>query len=132
MDGLDFTPTDQGTPQGGVISPLLANVALHGMEEIAKEGFTSKSAEKPQVVRYADDFVILYSDKAQLQEAAERVTKWLEGMGLQLSQQKTRTTHTLEACEGNVGFRILGLPGATIPCGKNPHGKGHMRKATGI
>ena len=123
MEGLDFTPTDQGTPQGGVISPLLANVALHGMEEIAKEGLTSKSAEKPQVVRYADDFVLLFSDKAKLQEAAERVTKWLEGMGLQLSQQKTRTTHTLEACEGNVGFDFLGFQVRQYPVGKTHTGK---------
>jgi RNA-directed DNA polymerase len=64
MEGLDFTPTERGTPQGGVISPLLANVALHGLEEVAQAGVaTSAAAEKPNVVRYADDFVILYSDK---------------------------------------------------------------------
>jgi RNA-directed DNA polymerase len=68
MEGLDFTPTEQGTPQGGVISPLLANVALHGIEEVAQEGFAkSEAVEKPIVVRYADDFVILYSDKTVLQ-----------------------------------------------------------------
>src|SRR5215469_10641721 len=86
LEGQDFTPTEQGTPQGGVISPLLANVALHGMERVAKEGFAKGHAvEKPIVVRYADDFVILHSDKEELQRAAERITAWLAGMGLQLS-----------------------------------------------
>lgn len=123
MEGLDFTPTDQGTPQGGVISPLLANVALHGMEEVAKEGYSSKAAEKPQVARYADDFVILFSDKARLQEVAERVTTWLGDLGLQLSQNKTRTTHTLEACEGNVGFDFLGFHVRQYRVGKTHTGK---------
>jgi RNA-directed DNA polymerase len=97
LEGQDFTSTEEGTPQGGVISPLLANVALHGMEEVAKEGFaTYGSVENPILVRYADDFVILYSDKVELQRVAERVTAWLADMGLQLSPKKTRTTHTLE------------------------------------
>jgi RNA-directed DNA polymerase len=109
MEGLDFTPTEQRTPQGGVISPLLANVALHGMEEIIKEGFAkSGSVEKPILVRYADDFVMLHSGKAELQEVAERVTEWLKDMGLQLSPKKTRITHTLDSYEGNVGFDFLG------------------------
>src|ERR1700730_15712338 len=81
LEGQDFTPTEQGTPQGGVISPLLANLALHGMEKVAKEGFgKSHSVEKPILVRYADDFVILYSDQAVLQRVAERVTAWLADM----------------------------------------------------
>src|SRR5215831_9943035 len=59
MEGLDFTPTEQGTPQGGVISPLLANIALHGMEQEMIEGYSkSHTVEKPMLVRYADDFVI--------------------------------------------------------------------------
>jgi RNA-directed DNA polymerase len=110
MEGLDFTPTERGTPQGGVISPLLANVALHGIEEVAKEGCgKSESGEKPIVVRYADDFVILYSDKTELQRIAGRVTTWLADMGLQLSLKKTRITHTLDTCEGNVGVDFLGF-----------------------
>jgi RNA-directed DNA polymerase len=127
MEGLDFTPTEQGTPQGGVISPLLANVALHGMEEIIKEGFAKGgSVEKPILVRYADDFVIFHSEKAELQKVAERVTEWLKDMGLQLSPKKTRITHTLDSYEGNVGFDFLGYTvrqfrvGATHT-GRNTH-----------
>jgi RNA-directed DNA polymerase len=57
LEGQTFSPTEEGTPQGGVISPLLANIALHGLEtEISREcGLTSTM--RPQVIRYADDFV---------------------------------------------------------------------------
>jgi RNA-directed DNA polymerase len=124
MDGIDFTPTEQGTPQGGVISPFLANVALHGIEEVAQAGVAkSAAAEKPIVVRYADDFVILYSDKAELQRIAARVTTWLADMGLQLSREKTRITHTLEACEGNVGVDFLGFHVQQYHVGKTRVGK---------
>jgi RNA-directed DNA polymerase len=131
LEGQDFTPTEQGTPQGGVISPLLANVALHGMEEVAKEG-APKRGEKPILVRYADDFVILFSDKAELQRIAERVTTWLAGMGLQLSQNKTRTTHTLEMCEGNVGFDFLGGTVRQFRVGKNHSGKNTHKTPLGF
>jgi RNA-directed DNA polymerase len=121
MEGLDFTPTEQGTPQGGVISPLLANVALHGMErEITQAKY---SGEKPIVVRYADDFVIFHSDKGELQKAAERVTTWLEEMGLRLSPSKTRITHTLTLYEGNVGFDFLGFHVQQYRAGKTQTGK---------
>jgi len=124
MEGFDFTPTKQGTPQGGVISPLLANVALHGMEEIAKEGFAKyRSVEKPILVRYADDFVILFSEKAELGRVAEKVTTWLKEMGLQLSPSKTRITHTLNPCEGNVGFDFLGFHVRQYRVGKTHTGK---------
>jgi len=58
MEGRDFSPTEAGTPQGGVISPLLMNVALHGMEQAIVKGYSKRHAvEKPLLVRYADDFV---------------------------------------------------------------------------
>ena len=133
LEGQDFTPTEQGTPQGGVISPLLANIALHGMEKVAKEGFAkSSSVEKPIVVRYADDFVILYSDLAELQKAAERITAWLAGMGLQLSPKKTRTTHTLDRCEGNVGFDFLGFTVRQHRVGKTHTGKDTRQRPLGF
>jgi RNA-directed DNA polymerase len=133
LEGQDFTPTEEGTPQGGVISPLLANVALHGMEEVAKEGFaTHNSAERPILVRYADDFVILYSDRAELQRVAERVTAWLAEMGLQLSQKKTRMTHTLNACEGSVGFDFLGYTVRQFRVGKTHTGKDTWQRPLGF
>jgi RNA-directed DNA polymerase len=121
MEGLDFTPTEQGTPQGGVISPLLANIALHGMEmEITQAKY---NGEKPMVVRYADDFVILHSNKVEIQKAAERAAKWLQDMGLQLSPSKTRMTHTLDLCEENVGFDFLGFHVQQYRVGKTHTGK---------
>jgi RNA-directed DNA polymerase len=133
MEGLDFTPTEQGTPQGGVISPLLANVALHGVEEIAKEGYKeSRAVEKPILVRYADDFVILSSEKAELQRVAEKVTTWLADMGLQLSLKKTRITHTKDSCEGNVGFDFLGFTVRQFHVGKTHTGKDTHQRSLGF
>ena len=56
VEGCDFSPSNEGTPQGGVISPLLANMALHGMEEALQQAYTVKEG-KPALIRYADDFV---------------------------------------------------------------------------
>jgi len=132
LEGQDFTPTEEGTPQGGVISPLLANVALHGMEEVAKEGFLKSAAEKPMLIRYADDFVILYSDQTELQRVAERVTAWLAEMGLQLSPKKTRMIHTLDMCEGGVGFDFLGYRVRQFRVGKTHTGKNTNQKPLGF
>ena len=107
VDNGVFTPTKAGTPQGGVISPLLANRALHGMEKAITEGMQSK-AVKPIVVRYADDFVILHPEKEELEKATQKITQWLSHMGLVLSPKKTRVTHTLTPTQGNVGFDFLG------------------------
>jgi RNA-directed DNA polymerase len=71
------------------------NIALHGLETaIAEETYQER---KPILIRYADDFVLLHPNREDLQKAAEKVTEWLEGMGLHLHPTKTRTTHTLDA-----------------------------------
>jgi RNA-directed DNA polymerase len=127
LEGVDFTPSERGTPQGGVISPLLANCALHGLEAaIVKD--CSSAEEKPVLIRYADDFVILHSDRHQLQRAADSVVQDLADMGLVLSAKKTRVTHTLTPYEGKVGVDFLGFTIRQFPVGKthtgkNPHGK---------
>jgi RNA-directed DNA polymerase len=65
-DGV-FAPTEAGTPQGGCISPLLANVALHGMERAVQEGYALKHhTTRPILVRYADDLVVLFPTREQL------------------------------------------------------------------
>lgn len=107
MDKDVFTPTEAGTPQGGVISPLLANIALHGMEKAITEGMNTKQ-EKPVLVRYADDFVILHSKKEEVEKATQKITEWLKEMGLILSPTKTKITHTLTPDAGKVGFDFLG------------------------
>jgi len=124
MEGLDFTPTERGTPQGGVISPLLANIALHGLEQTISEGYgKSRAAEKPLLIRYADDFVILHSEEAELQKAAKRAAEWLKDMGLQLSPSKTTITHTLNPIGKDVGFDFLGFHVQQYQVGRTRTGK---------
>jgi RNA-directed DNA polymerase len=130
MEGLDFSPTESGTPQGGVISPLLMNVALHGMEiAITQANYTDG---KPTVVRYADDFVILHPNKDELQKAADTAAAWLQDMGLWLSPNKTRVTHTLVPYEGNVGFDFLGFSVRQYQVGKTHTGRNTNRKPLGF
>jgi len=80
-----FKPTTVGTPQGGVISPLLANIVLNYLDwQLDKLGY--------RFVRYADDFVVLCQTPAQAEEAQTQVTLILAQLGLQLSPEKTRIT----------------------------------------
>jgi len=124
LEGVEFTPTEKGTPQGGVISPLLANIALHGMEEAIKEGYSkSNSVEKPVLIRYADDFVILHSEIGAIEKAAKKVEEWLRDMGLHLSPTKTKITHTYIPYEGSIGFDFLGFTVRQYPVGKTNRGK---------
>jgi RNA-directed DNA polymerase len=108
-------PTDDGTPQGGVISPLLANIALHGMEERIKqyaetlEGKTRDNRQALSLIRYADDFVIIHEDLNVVEKCQEIIANWLSDMGLELKPNKTKLTHTLNEINGNVGFEFLGF-----------------------
>lgn len=126
LEGPTLFPTDQGTPQGGVASPLLANVALHGLEEAIKAAFPQQLRVdgeilpgKPQVVRYADDFVILHHDLDTIERAQAIVTEWLAGMSLELKPSKTRIVHTLHEHAGQPpGFDFLGFTVRHFPAGK--------------
>ena len=112
MDGAQLFPSEQGTPQGGVISTLLANVALHGLETDVTEKFARSINGRriePRVIRFADDFVVIDEDEAVIKEAKEYIAEWLEKLGLELKPSKTRITHTLREYEGNVGFDFLGF-----------------------
>jgi RNA-directed DNA polymerase len=127
MDRLDLTPTEKGTPQGGVISPLLANIALHGLEQCVNQRY-KRPKESLFLIRYADDFILLHSDKNELDKATTQITEHLADMGLILSPTKTKVTHTLNPYHGSVGFNFLGFSirqftvGKTHT-GKKPHGK---------
>jgi RNA-directed DNA polymerase len=119
MDNQQFQETSEGTPQGGVISPLLANIALHGMEERIKQfaetlPLPKKSKEQKRIsislIRYADDFVILHKDLTVVQRCQMIISDWLKGMGLELKSSKTRLTHTLNNHENEEpGFNFLGF-----------------------
>lgn len=122
MDGKLFCPTSMGSPQGGGISPLLANVALHGLETTIRAAFTSTEG-KPTVVRYADDFVALHPDETVIERVQIIAMEWLATMGLELKPSKTRTTHTLHSHNGTAGFDFLGFTIRQHPVGRNRSGK---------
>lgn len=105
MVGLDLTPTEAGTPQGGIISPLLANIALHGMEDALGVQQNPNNSYKTtrRVIRYADDFVILTDTEEDAGKAKGQIQEWLEIRGLELSAEKTRIVHIEE------GFDFLGF-----------------------
>jgi len=107
MDNGQLLFPETGTPQGGVISPLLMNVALHGLEQ-ALVGHYSKR-ERPAVIRYADDLVILHHDLTTLKHLQTQAEEWLKSMGLHLKASKTKICHTLEPFQGQAGFDFLGF-----------------------
>ncbi len=78
-------PTETGTPQGGVISPLLSNIGLHGLEQAVKTW-----CPKLGIIRYADDFIITGKTREQIEAIIPRVKQWLSERGLELSEEKTR------------------------------------------
>lgn len=117
MDEGKLFPTEEGTPQGGVVSPLLANIALHGLESNIKDAFPESiringkliNRWKPSVIRYADDFCVLHRDLSVIQQCQQIVQDWLQGMGLELKPSKTRIAHTLKEVDGKIGFDFLGF-----------------------
>ena len=86
-------PTEKGTPQGGIISPLLANVTLNGLEQAILDAVPARGA-KVNVIRYADDFIVTAERREMLQETVKPVaTRFLAERGLSLSHEKTAITH---------------------------------------
>lgn len=110
LDNNQWLYPKTGTPQGGVLSPLLANIALHGLEtEVLQHFGKSSKTPAPQLIRYADDFVVLHRDLKVVQRSQEVIAEWLASLGLRLKPSKTHITHTLESFEGRVGFDFLGF-----------------------
>jgi RNA-directed DNA polymerase len=103
MEAGAYQSTWRGTPQGGVISPLLMNLALDGMEEILGIGYEKRGfidSKSPYVVvRYADDFVVMAKSKEACQQAKELLVPWLQTRGLRLSETKTRIVHLSEGLD---------------------------------
>ncbi|MCX5056929.1 group II intron reverse transcriptase/maturase [Streptomyces sp. NBC_00452] len=110
VDKGRFTPTGEGTPQGGVISPVLLNIALHGMEQAAgcryrqrANGALRTVEGAPVLVRYADDFVVLGHSEAEVRQVKQRLEEWLEPRGLLFNEEKTQIVHLAK------GFDFLGF-----------------------
>ena len=109
--GKGFAPTEEGTPQGGVISPLLLNVALHGLEEAAGvryafpgTGSGETKPGSPVVIRYADDLVALCHSGEQAEQIKAQLAEWLAPRGLVFNEDKTQIVHL-----GEQGFDFLGF-----------------------
>jgi RNA-directed DNA polymerase len=100
-----YHDTDAGTPQGGVISPLRANIALHGMEEALGIRYdrTGRNRGDRALGRYADDVVVLCKTRADAEQVIEILNTWLAERGLNLSEEKTRVVHLTD------GFNCLGF-----------------------
>ena len=110
IESGEFTLTEEGTPQGGVISPVLLNVALDGMEQAAGVRYrhgARNGAETvkgcPVLVRYADDYVAMCHSREQAEQVRADLTAWLEPRGLRFNEDKTRIVHVED------GFSFLGF-----------------------
>ncbi len=136
MDNGIFQETNNGTPQGGVISPLLANIALDGMIKDIVNAFPKSICRKgkqihgyqPKIIRYADDFVCFHSELEVIKQCKTLISKWLNKAGLELKPEKTRICHTLKVTEIDgqsvkPGFDFLGFNIRQYPVGKYHSGK---------
>jgi RNA-directed DNA polymerase len=108
--GKGFAPTEEGTPQGGVISPLLLNVALHGLEEAAGVRYHTTGVDagkvkpnSPVAIRYADDVVVLCHSQRQAEQVKARLAEWLAPRGLVFNEDKTTIVSLSQ------GFDFLGF-----------------------
>ncbi len=103
-----YSDTKEGTPQGGVISPTLGNIALNGLEDYIKSRFPRNDAcnSKIKVVRYADDIVITGRDEKTLLKCKQLLEEFLKERGLELSQKKTKITNIRTGIDF-LGFNIL-------------------------
>jgi len=116
LDGAAVLPAEAGAPQGGPLSPLLANVALHGLETRLRTAFPRdrytngqvRRGWQPLVVRYADDFVVLHEDLGVIEQTRQLAAQWLASGGLELKPEQTRISHTLIPVRGRVGFDAAG------------------------
>jgi RNA-directed DNA polymerase len=107
-----FAPTELGAPQGGVISPLLLNIVLHGMETAAgvryfkrSRGGIETAPDAPVLVRYADDLVVLCHSRQHAEQVKQKLAEWLRPRGLVFNEDKTRIVHVNQGCDF-LGFNI--------------------------
>jgi RNA-directed DNA polymerase len=133
-----FQKTVEGVPQGGSISPLLTNIALHGMQKCIEERFPrdkanrirnstklfGKKVKTPTLIRYADDLVLICEELTVVQQCQQIISEWIGELGLELKPEKTQLVHTLEEYEGKKpGFNFLGFTIRQYPVGKHHSGE---------
>jgi RNA-directed DNA polymerase len=112
IDQGRFAPTERGSPQGGVISPLLMNVALHGMEAAAGVRYILTGANagtarpgSPVVIRYADDMLALCHTREQAEQVKVGLAQWLAPRGLRFNEDKTSIRHLDDGVDF-LGFNV--------------------------
>ncbi|AMW30545.1 group II intron reverse transcriptase [Limnospira platensis] len=138
LDNGVFEDTESGTPQGGVISPILANIALLGMVRLIKTMYPKKANRaQATVIRYADDFVVISPSLEIIEQCKTAISEWLKPVGLEIKPEKTRICHTLNPIEYNgkteePGFDFLGFNVRQYPVGKYKSGKSQKRFKTHI
>ena len=121
--------TLEGTPQGGVISPLLSNIALDGIEKRLKtavaELYGARSCKSLTVIRYADDIIIVHPDLAVINFCKSELSNFLIAFNLRLNTEKTRIVHTLNISVSTKtrGFEFLGFQIRQLPIGKYKYKK---------
>jgi RNA-directed DNA polymerase len=139
MDNGTFSKIEAGTPQGGVISPLLANIALDGMIREVTAKFPRRGNAMPpvRIIRYADDFVVLHPQLEVIYSAKEAIQNWLKQAGMELKPEKTRICHTLNPLKVEEsgltikpGFDFLGFNIRQYPVGKHHSGKSGGKVST--
>jgi RNA-directed DNA polymerase len=133
-------PTVEGTPQGGIISPTMANMTLDGLEKLLDERFPCKrdglekkiSNPKVHLVRYADDFIITGDSRERLEgEVRPLVERFLNERGLELSPEKTRVTHVTEGFDF-LGHNLRQLSGRLLVSPSKKNVKAFLEKVRGI
>ncbi|MDT9323845.1 MAG: reverse transcriptase domain-containing protein [Limnospira sp. PMC 1290.21] len=130
LDNGVFEDTETGTPQGGVISPILANIALDGMARLIETTYPKVKGVKIKAtgIRYADDFVVISPSLEIIEQCKIAISEWLKPIGLEIKPGKTRICHTLNPIEydGKLeepGFDFLGFNIRQYPAGKYKTGK---------
>lgn len=133
-----FYETHSGTPQGGIISPLLANIALDGLENLlatkrkvkeytytqanGRQRTQRKESNRYGIARYADDFVVTAETKMDIEAIVPTIEEWLQQRGLELNPEKTKITHIGEGIDF-LGFHIRQFKGScyTLPQKEKVH-----------
>lgn len=133
-----FFKTNTGTPQGGIISPLLCNIALDGLQSIlaeftvqtryrtisrGKEYWKPRIINKFQFIRYADDFVILSPKQEWLEEVMPLIREWLKERGLELNEEKTAIRNIRDEGFSFLGFDIRQMKGRNLREGSNEYNR---------
>jgi RNA-directed DNA polymerase len=112
MERGRFAPTEEGAPQGGVISPLISNITLHGMETAAgvryfrrSRGGIETAPDAPVLVRYADDLLVFCRSRQHAEQVKQQLAEWLRPRGLGFNEAKTQLVHLNQGCDF-LGFNI--------------------------